>query len=91
MLKTFYIIAIQGSGVAEMTSGHCLYSDYREAEKKLNWYKEHKMNYMRIFYVYLQDVDAVALAQSQALACKHDFGMFGICRKCSTPKVEVAA
>lgn len=66
-MKTFYLIAIQGSGVAELTNGDCLYSDYHEAETKLKWCHDKKMDYMRIFYVQLQDVDAVALRQSQAL------------------------
>lgn len=68
-MKTFYLVAIQGHGVATLTDGQCLYSDYREAEKKLKWYHDSKMDYMKIFYVYLQDVDTTALKLSQPLAC----------------------
>jgi hypothetical protein len=67
-MKIFYLLAIQGFGVAEVTDGECLYSDYREAEKKLQWYRDNKMDYMRIFYLYLQDADAVALDQSKVLS-----------------------
>lgn len=68
MQRTFYALAIQGSGTAELTSGNCLYRDYRLAEKRLKeFYHANGMNYVKIFNLELQDDDAVVLDQSRAL------------------------
>jgi len=44
-----YIIAIQGSHGAELTSGDCMYLTYAEAEAVLKQRQEDGLTYLRIF------------------------------------------
>ena len=58
MDKYIYIIAIQGSHGAELTSSTCGYYNYSKAEEVLKKdYHEKGMKYMKIFTIQMMDVE----------------------------------
>jgi len=54
MQTTFYLLGIQDGHGCSVTSGDCLYADYKVAEATVKAYHEAGMDYIKLFYVTLQ-------------------------------------